>query len=105
MESPFVLVCLGLITLGLWIGLVVSFVAFVQLRRTLQAVEVLAYQLLESVEKLCRASTQIHDFANHVRSGWMKAFELAVGAAQTLWSRGPKAEAAASGDSNNDRGH
>ncbi len=84
-SSPFVLICLGLITLALWIGLAVFFVAFLELRRTLQALEALAYQLMESAERLRNASSKIEDFTQHVRSGWMRAFEVAVGAVQTFW--------------------
>lgn len=85
MSSSFVLVCLGLITLALWIGLALFFLAFLEMRRTLQALEALAYQLMESAERLRNASSKIEDFTHHVRSGWMRAFEVAVGAVQTLW--------------------
>ena len=95
MDSTFGLVCLGLITLGLWIGLAALFVAFLQLRRTLRAVEALTYRLTESADRLHHVSAQFSDFADHVRSGWMKAFELAVSAAQTLWTRRPEEPAPA----------
>lgn len=87
MNSTFALVCLGLITLGLWVGLAALFVALFQLRRTLQAVEVLTYRLTESAEKLQNVSAHISSFADHVRSGWLKALELAIAAAQTFWTR------------------
>ena len=92
MNSPFALTCLGLITLAVWIGLALFFAAFLELRRTLQALEALSYQLLESAQKLRNASSQIEDFAGHVRSGWMRAFEVAVGAVQTMWPHRAKAE-------------
>src|SRR5579863_6880001 len=87
MESPFALVCLGLITLAMWIGLAVFLFAFIELRRTLQAMEALSYQLMESAERLRNASSKIEDFSENVRSIWMRAFEVAVGAAQTFWPR------------------
>ena len=98
MSSPFALTCLGLITLALWIGLVIFVVAFLELRRTLQALEALAYQLMESAERLRSASSKIEDFTQHVRSGWMRAFEVAVGAVQTLW---PQREEGSGPSSNN----
>ena len=100
MASPFALVCLGLITLAMWIGLAIFIVAFVELRRTLQAMEALAYQLMESAEKLRNASSKIEDFTHHVRSGWMRAFEVVVGAVQTMWPQRETGTAPPSGNDN-----
>jgi PPE-repeat protein len=92
MNSTFALVCLGLITLGLWLGLAALFVALLQLRRALEAVEVLVYRLTQSVEKMQTVGAQINAFAGNMRSGWVRAFELALAAVQTLWTREPASE-------------
>jgi hypothetical protein len=87
MNSPFVLTCLVLITVALWILIGVMIWTFIELRRASRAVEVLAYRVKDSVDSLHSISGRMHEFADNVRSGWMKAFELAIGAAQTFWSR------------------
>jgi len=86
MTSTFALVCLGLITLGLWIAIAACLVCFLQIRRTFQAIEVLTYHITESTEKLRHAGAHIQDFTDNVRSGWMKALELVVAAAQHIWA-------------------
>lgn len=102
MSSTFELTCLALITLGIWIGLAGVVWAVLQIRATLRAVEALAHRLGESAEKLHHISSQIQDFSTHVRSGWMKVFELAVGAAQTMWKHRER-EGSRTGDGENER--
>jgi len=80
-------VCIGILTLTHLIGLVIVIYTFAQMRRSAEAVEVLAYQAQDQVEKINEATGAISDFAGSVRSGWMKILTVAVGASADFISR------------------
>lgn len=86
-DSTFAGVCLGLITLGLWVGLGFLACALLQVRRAALAVEALAYDLGESVARVRSATGKLCDFATGVRSGWLRTLEAAAGAAAALWPK------------------
>lgn len=80
-------ICIGILTVTHVIGLVFVIYTLAQMRRSAEAVEVLAYQAQDQVEKINEATTQINSFAGSVRSGWMKIATIGLGAAVEFMSR------------------
>lgn len=80
-------VCVGILTLTHLIALVVLLMTLAQVRRSAEAVEVLAYQAQDQVEKISDAAARICDFAGSVRSGWIKLMTIAIGASADFLTR------------------
>ncbi|MFH2202350.1 MAG: hypothetical protein ABIJ96_04505 [Elusimicrobiota bacterium] len=80
-------VCLGILTLTHVLGLVFIIYTLSQMRRSSEAIEVLAYQAQEQVERLSEATSRINDFAGNVRSGWIKVMTVGIGATVDFLSR------------------
>ncbi len=79
-------VCLVLITLALWIGLIILIVAGLQLRRTAQAVEARVYEIGDHLHGLRRAASAASQLSSLMRSRWIRGLGLALGAATTFYS-------------------
>ncbi|MBI3548453.1 MAG: hypothetical protein HY078_05305 [Elusimicrobia bacterium] len=101
MNSTFLSVCMGLIALGIWVGVGFLIYTLVEVRRASIAVEALAYRLGDSLDNFQRATSGMFQFATTMRSGWMKAFEAALGAASTIWKRRERSHSAPDDDENN----
>ena len=78
-------VCLGILTLTHLVALILLLYTMVQVHRSARAVEVLAYEAHDQVERFNAASRKLRDFAGTVRSGWMRVLTLGLGAIVTLW--------------------
>lgn len=85
-PTLFLNISVGLIALGVWVGVGFLIYALLQVRRAAAAVEVLAYDLGDSVSNVRRATEGLVRVSDFVRSGWMRAFESAFGAAASLWT-------------------
>ena len=81
--STFMMFCIGMIALGIWIGIGFLAAVLVQVWRAARAVEVLAYKMDDGMNKVYNATQKFSSFADTVRSGWMRAIELAVAAVAT----------------------
>lgn len=73
-------ICLGILTLIHLTGLVFIIFTLVQMRRSAEAVEVLAYQAQDQVEKINEATSGINNFVGSVQSGWIKIMTVLLGA-------------------------
>jgi len=73
-------VCLGILTLTHLAGLVFIIFTLAQMRRSAEAVEVLAYQAQDQVEKINEATSGINNFVGSVQSGWIKIMTVLLGA-------------------------
>lgn len=62
------------------LGLVFVIFALLQIRRSAQAVEVLAYQAQEELARIKDTSESVRDFAGALGSGWMKLLTMGAGA-------------------------
>ena len=93
--------CLILITIALWGGMISLILAALQVRRTAQAVEVKVYEVGDHIDRLRDATAAAGNFAEMLRSPWLKGLGLALGAATTYYTvrTRSKAGAAANGDS------
>ena len=85
--TTLIAVCVVLLTLIHLAGLVLLIYTLVQLQRSAQAVEVLAYSAQEQVTRLHDTAKRVHDFAGTVRSGWARLLTVALSAAVTMWHR------------------
>ena len=92
MDSTFLTACVALITLGIWVGIGFHIYTLIQVRRAALAVEMLSYELGDGLERMQDASGKLFDFATNVRSGWMRAFEVMMGAAAALWTERRRSE-------------
>ncbi len=78
-------ICLGVLTLTHLCGLVLLVATLIQLRRSAQAFEVLAYQAQDEMEKMGSATKNVADFVSILNSTWIKAGVLGIGALFALW--------------------
>ncbi|MEE8424234.1 MAG: hypothetical protein V3S11_00315 [Elusimicrobiota bacterium] len=62
-------------------------VVLLQIRKSAQAVEVLAYRTQEQIEKLNATTEKVRDFATSVQSGWLKILTVGVGALVAVWPK------------------
>ncbi|MFH1726769.1 MAG: hypothetical protein ABII00_19340 [Elusimicrobiota bacterium] len=83
-------VCLGILTLTHLVALVLLLYTMIQVHRSARAVEVLAYEAHDQVERFNTATKKLSDFAGTVRSGWMRVLTLGLGAVVALWPRAKK---------------
>jgi hypothetical protein len=88
--TTFMAVCIGILTLTHLCGLVLLVATLIQLRRSAQAFEVLAYQAQDEMEKMSTATKRAADFAGLLSSGWLRAGMLGLGTLFALWPRGKK---------------
>ena len=80
-------ICVGILTLTHLLGLIFIIYTLSQMRRSSEAIEVLAYQAQEQVEKLSEATNRVNEFAGSVRSGWIKVMTVGIGATVDFLSR------------------
>ena len=78
--QTYVAVCLGILTLIHLAGLIFIIYTLLQMRRSAEAVEVLAYQAQDQVEKINEATSGINKFVGSVQSGWIKILTVLIGA-------------------------
>lgn len=62
-------------------------VVLLQIRKSAQAVEVLAYRTQEQVEKLNATTEKVREFAASVQSGWLKVLTVGIGALVAVWPK------------------
>jgi len=83
--TTFTAVCIGILTLTHLCGLVLLVATLIQLRRSAQAFEVLAYQAQDEMEKMGTATRRVADFASILNSHWIKAGVLGLGTLFAIW--------------------
>lgn len=86
MELTLIAVFLGLLTAAHLAAAVFLILAALQLRRTAEAVEVVAYQAQDQVARFGEAARKVEGLTGLLGSGWMKAATAALGVAAALWS-------------------
>lgn len=86
-------ICLVVLTLTHLAGLVLVIVALVQMKRSAEAVEVLAYQAQDQISKFGDTADRVRDFAGAMSSVWLKVLGAALTALGYAWTqrRGKKA--------------
>lgn len=87
----FIATCVGIITvllavgLGLWVG------TLLQIRRTAEALEVLAYEARGQLGRLRAAADGVGRIAGTMGSSWLlRAASAGLGVATAMWARRPK---------------
>ncbi len=73
-------ICISILTLTHLAGLIFIIYTLLQMRRSAEAVEVLAYQAQDQVEKINEATSGINNFVGSVQSGWIKIMTVLLGA-------------------------
>ncbi len=86
----FMSVCIGILTLTHLCGLILLIATLIQLRRSAQAFEVLAYQAQDEMEKMSAATKRAADFAGLLSSNWLRAGVVGLGALFALWPKGDR---------------
>ncbi|MFA5139421.1 MAG: hypothetical protein WC728_09330 [Elusimicrobiota bacterium] len=79
-------VCLVTLTLTHLAAFVFLAVALLQVKRSAEAVEILAYRAREQVETVGSATRRLHDFAGSLSSNWVRTLALGLSAAFGIWS-------------------
>ena len=85
-------VCLVILAATHLTALIFFAALLLQLRRSAQAVEVLAYRAQEQVERVGEATSKVKDLAGSLGSGWIRAAMIALSAAMAYWARGRRGE-------------
>jgi hypothetical protein len=83
--DPIAKICLILITLIHGTGLIFFMVVLRQMRRSAEAVEVLAYRTQEQVERVSEATDKVRDVAGTFSSAWMQAAAVAISTILAAW--------------------
>lgn len=91
--NTFIAVCVGILTLTHLVGLCLIIYTLVQVHRSAEAVEVLAYQTQDQVEKFGSAAERMRDLAITLNSGWVRGVALGLSALFAFWSRQRRAKA------------
>jgi hypothetical protein len=79
-------VCLVTLTLTHLAALVFLAVALLQVKRSAEAAEALAYRAREQVETVGCATRRLQDFAGSLSSNWVRTMILGLSAVFGLWS-------------------
>lgn len=69
------------------IAMIFFTVVLLQIRKSAQAVEVLAYKTQDQIEKLNATTEKVRDFAFSVQSGWLKVLTVGIGALVAVWPK------------------
>ena len=83
--SDFVVVCIGILTLTHLVALLLLVLILLHVRHASRAVELAGYEAYNQFARIGDATLKMSEFAATVRSGWMRALTLALGAVTTMW--------------------
>lgn len=82
--SDFAAVCIGILTVTHLVGLVLLVFILLHIRRASMVVGLAGIEAYEQFKRIGGATQKMSEFAHTVRSGWMRALTLALGAAAIL---------------------
>jgi hypothetical protein len=86
--NAFIAVCLAVLTLTHLTAFIILVVVLLQVRRSALAVEAAAGEAHDQLIRIGGATQKLCDFAGTVRSGWLRALTLGLGALSSFWPRG-----------------